>query len=125
MFTGLQVGGNFYFRPDDIMNRSEFTALCYALTGINAEDASIITTDDDLLDYGEAAVIMNEILGISTVGCLNIETMAGLDEVSLQAVSNLHGCGIITESALPLSNSLTRGEAASMLLRAVSVLDAR
>lgn len=125
IFTGIQVGGDFYFHPDDIMMRDEFTAMCRALDTDTSPEMTTTLKENDSLNFEEASVIINELLHISPVACMEIDVLSDAEENSLQAVSNLMGCGILPDSTVPLREPLSRAEAANMILRACKILKER
>lgn len=125
IFTGVQVGGDYYFRPNEEVSQQEFIAMCRAIYKDISNECVLPVSENNTLDYCDAAIILNEIAHFSPVPCLSAETMAGVDEKSIQAVSNLQACGVLPVYSVPLSEPLRRGEAANMLLRAAAVLEAR
>jgi len=125
IFTGIQVGSCYYFQPEEIVSQNEFVAICQALDESAPEKRAAFAAEYDSLDYGEAAVIMNDLLQISPVPCLNADTLSDVPENYARAVSNLEACGILETESAALNEPLTRQEAAQMILRAMDILQKR
>ena len=124
IFTGIQVGGAFYFHPEETMTQNEFVSMCMALCEVS--DSSALTVKDSaLLTYGDAAVILNDLLNIAPVSCMAADGFTDTNVESLQAISNLISCGILPVDAVDMTLPLRRDEASNMLLRAAGILDAR
>ena len=124
IFTGIQVGGSYYFRPDAEVNENEFIAMCMALQNSNFVD-TMAKEYADTLTYPDAAVILNEMLNISPVSCMATECFPDMDEDRMQAISNLVSCGIFPADAVNMAEPLRRSEACTMIYRAATILDAR
>jgi hypothetical protein len=76
----------------------------------------------------EAAVLLNRLLGVSDVADQGNFSADAAPAWAYQSVVNLEAVGVLSAGAdgsLTLTDSLTRGEAAQMLLSALEVLDFR
>lgn len=124
IFTGPIVAGEYFFRPEETVSRDEFTAMCLAAAGIEEETSEVSTENHDLC-YNDAAVILNDLLHISSVTCLASDALPGLEDWSAQAVSNLQACGILKANYDSLTDPLSREEAAMLLIRTMAILEAR
>lgn len=99
-------------------------ALMYGLiTGYPNESGSPVFSANDGISSFEAAVMLNNVLGITDVVSVSaFEKADYAPEWAVQAVANLSSCDIISGlSAKPL----TRGEAADMLCAAIELIEER
>lgn len=97
------------------------TALTYdIISGSASSDGRIVFSPDRAITFAEAAVMVNNTLGITDVQIEDSQAPAW----AAQAVGNLASCDIIDGSSSTAS-TLTRADAAQMLLGALSVKSSR
>ena len=144
LFIGDRIGGNYCFHPDRAVTRGEFLRLCMlatdqpllegvmrsgysddeslspqmrqivataAMSGIEATGGSF--SPDAFITKGEAAAMLNTALGLCDV-VVPEEAAEG----TLQACMNLRSVGIVGAD-YPAAETLSREEAAQMLVRAM------
>lgn len=95
------------------------------MLGAAQYDGQIVFNADAPITRAEATVLLNRALRVTDVA----ETMLPADDAvptwASQSVANLQTCGILPSDGLVLESSLSRGEAAEMVLGALEVLDSR
>ena len=96
--------------------------------GAADEAGRIVFNAEDTITRAEAAVLLDRALQVSDVA----ETTASVDELApawaVQSAANLESCGVLSAGStgtLELNDTLTRADAAEMILGALEVLDAR
>lgn len=93
--------------------------MCGAPIGdVETEDRAF--SPDDAISVKEAAVMLDSLLGLSTVSYLEPEP----EKETVQACMNLSACGIL-EADADTESLLERGEAARMLISAIDILKNR
>jgi hypothetical protein len=162
IYIGQQLGGEYFFCPDEAVTRSEFLAMCMNLnggellsgvthtgfyddsdmklwqktyvstalmsgyiSGYKDSDGHLVFGADNDITYSQAAVILNNVLGIS-----DVVSVASFDDTmtpswAYQASVNLTACGITADNSSDYSHTLTRAEAAQLLAGAISLLEVR
>lgn len=164
IYTGGRISESYYFKPDEIVSRGEFLALCMSAASVEplkdilrtgfADDASmpfwvkpyvsaalldgvisgyadangaIVFSADSAISGSEAAVMLNNMLGITDVA--SVSSFRYSDSVpawALQALVNLDMCNIISDVQDTVgSGYLTRIEAAEMISRALDFIETR
>ena len=144
LFVGDKIGGSYCFHPDRAVTRGEFLRLCMLVTeqpllegvmrsGCSDDEAmspqmrQVVATaamsgieptggafsQDAYITKGEAAAMLNTALGLYDV--VLPEEAA---ESTLQACMNLRSAGIVSDD-YPAAETLSREEAARMLIRAM------
>lgn len=92
------------------------------ISGRKDDSGKIVFSSDDAISTAEAAVILNNAIGIT-----DVSSVAFMDSAcpvwASQAVMNLSSCGI--RSSGEYSAPLTRAAAAELLMGACEILDAR
>lgn len=154
VFTGEQLCGVYYFDADREVSRGEFLSMCMALSGepiVSSvmstkynDDSSIpywmkpyvatasimgvepMSTGSDflpeeLITRQEAAVMIDSVLGLSPVSYISLDE--DMDSELAQACANLQARGIFDGPAT--AETLTRREAAHMLINALDMLNAQ
>lgn len=163
VFIGEKLGGEYFFRPDAPVTRSEFLAMCLNMCGSDmlsgvtrtgfADDNSIpawakpyistalmsgiisgykngdgrlVFSPDSLITYSEAAVMLNNALSISDVMSVSAIREDAVPSWAYQAAVNLYACNVLPASVSDMgSDTLTRAEAAQMLLASMELLESR
>ncbi len=99
-------------------------ALMYGLiTGYPDSSGSPVFSADSEISSFEAAVMLNNVLGITDVVSVSVFDEASYAPVwAVQAVANLSSCNIISGMS---GKPLTRGEAAEMLCAAIRLIEER
>ena len=122
IFTGESICGEYSFGPDKELSRGEFMNMCLALS----DEQGIISRKfaDDLskaISHTEAVEILNDVLKINDVSY--VPDYIG-EDTAVQACINMNAVGVINE---PVTNedSLTREEAALMLVSALRIIENR
>jgi len=96
------------------------------ITGYKNEDGRLVFSAEEPIRFAEAAVILNNTLGIS-----DVVSAAAIDSEitpvwAYQPVVNLYSCGVITKSIEQrYTETVTRADAALMLVSAMELLSAR
>lgn len=154
IFTGEQVCGVYSFDAEREVKRGEFLSMCMALSGepiVSSvmstkynDDSSIpawmkpyIATatlmgiepmsggasfvPEELISRREAAVMLDRVLELSPVSYMSFEE--GIDSELAQACANLSACGVLDGTAT--EETLTRREAARMLVKAMDIVENR
>jgi hypothetical protein len=163
VFTGEQLGGEYFFRPGETVTRGEFLAMCLKAAGsetINGITKTGFFDDSDIplwvkpyvsaglmngiiggyrddgghlvfspnapVTFAEAAVILNNTLGISDVtGVAAIDTEV-VPAWAANAAMNLTACNILpTGLSTNANDTVTRADAAELLYASTVILDAR
>ena len=152
VFTGEQIGGLYCFCPDRELSRGEFISMCMLCTGEQTVESVMSTgyeDDESIPDWlrpyamtavmaglentadgsfranapisrTEAVRVLNKLLRLNDVRYVELDAME--DPEIAQACANLSACGVIREGEL-ISDSLTRIEAAELLVNAMKVIE--
>lgn len=160
VFTGAQIGDEYFFSPTSTVTRGEFLAMCLKACGVTtlsditqtgfADDNEIAGwikpyvatalvngvisgyTDDegyaifspnDAITFSQAAVILDNILGISDVVSVSAAHDALCPAWAYQATVNLATCDIMQTSSY--SAEMTRADVAEVLVNAIDLIDSR
>jgi hypothetical protein len=102
------------------------------VTGYKCDDGRLVFNANDPITVSEAAVILNNLLRPADVSASTLATGDGSLDISLdacpvwasQAEANLAACNILP-AGLQYNKSITRAEAADMLVASMRVLDSR
>lgn len=114
------------FKPDQVITKSEFARLAYALSSfIGYSDLEL--TGDDKLTREQAAVALTKAKNLGDIAKLDIFKTGYADEKKISkeclgAVAIMKGYGIMdakTGNSFKPQAGVTRGEAASLLLKAI------
>ena len=135
--VGRQVGGQYLFDPDSPMPRDEFLAMCTHLTGTSMLQGVLSTGfgDDEQIPawaktYVATAVMNGDITGYSDGTAIVFDAQRGITAAEAAVmlsnflVSSLTSCGVYPAGS-DCAASLTRAEAAQMLLGAYELLQKR
>lgn len=95
------------------------------ISGYTNESGKLVFSSEREVNGYEAAVMLNNVLQISDVAPVSSFNGAVCPAWASQAVSNLISCDIATIGTTDYSLSLTRADAAELLLGALEVLEAR
>ena len=97
------------------------------ISGSRTLDCRIVFNSDAPITYSEAAVILNNTLGITDVViAAAIETDPDTPVWAYTAAANLNACGIIPDEVTDIySRQVTRADAAKMLLASSDLLESR
>ena len=96
------------------------------ISGYKDEEGHLVFGAENDITYSQAAVMLNNVLGISDVVSVGAMEQADTPNWAYQAAVNLNACGIVSDSiSTEYSHTLTRGEAAQLLAGAVGLLEAR
>lgn len=96
------------------------------ITGFKNDEGRLVFASQEPVTYAEAAVILNKMLKISDVTSVSSITDEACPVWARQAKNNLAACNILPVLGQEAySGSVTRAEAADMLVSAMQVLDAR
>lgn len=103
------------------------TALMSGLiTGYKNADGRLVFSSESPITYSEAAVILNKLLGIPDVVSVAAMEVEAAPAWAYTAAVNLTACDILPTGIGDMYNdSLTRAEAAKMLLASAELLEAR
>lgn len=157
-FIGKQLGGEYYFEPEQTLTRGEFLSMCLEVTGADLLSGVIstgFTDDEDIPDwqksYVSSAVKSGVVKGKYADGCAYFDANAQisraeamvmlnrslkLSDVSYisagdavpswaaQAAANLSACNVVGSFGGE-GSSLTRAEAADMLIAAKELVESR
>lgn len=100
-----------------------------AIQGTLNESGQVVFRGENTITAAEAAVLLNRLLSVTDISA---EAWSGSTDLlptwASQAVMNLETVGVLqtdADGSLPLSDPLTRADAAQMLASALDVLDAR
>lgn len=155
-FIGKQLGGEYYFEPEQTLTRGEFLSMCLEVTGADLLSGVIstgFTDDEDIPDwqksYVSSAVKSGVVKGKYADGCAYFDANAQisraeamvmlnrslkLSDVSYisagdavpswaaQAAANLSACNVVGSFGGE-GSSLTRAEAADMLIAAKELVE--
>lgn len=154
IFTGEQVCGVYSFGADSEVKRGEFLSMCLTLSGeplvssvmstkynddnsipewlkpyiataslmgIEPMSGSSAFRPEEPITRQEAAVMLDAVLEISPVSYVSFEE--GIDGELAQACANLSACGVFDGTAT--ADTLTRREAAQMLVKAMDIVGNR
>ena len=149
LFVGDRIGAGYCFHPDRAITRGEFLSLCMlateqpllegvmrsgysdderlsdsmrqlaataALSGIRPAGGSL--APDSVLSKGEAAAMLNAALGLYDAAL----PVDGAPESMLQACMNLQSVGVV-DADYAITETLSREEAAQMIVRAMETLN--
>lgn len=95
------------------------------ITGRALSDGRVVFSPDDEITFAEASVILNNTMGITDVA-VSGDLGDAVPVWAYQASVNLSSCGIISDAEAGVSSAaVTRGDAAEMLVAAMSVLEGR
>lgn len=96
------------------------------ITGFKNDDGRLVFASQEPVTYAEAAVILNNVLKISDVACVNGVTDEACPVWARQAKENLTACDILPVLGTnAYARSVTRADTANMLVSAMHLLDAR
>lgn len=96
------------------------------ITGFKNDEGRLVFASQEPVTYAEAAVILNKMLKISDVTSVSSITDEACPVWARQAKNNLAACNILPVLGQEAySGSVTRAEAADMLVSAMQLLDAR
>lgn len=98
------------------------TALMDGIVSGYSVDGGAVFNPDSAITKQEAAVMLDNVLDTTDVTATALTGQVA--DWAAQATSNLAACGVITEGSA-FSETLTRADAAEMLVRAIGVLEAR
>lgn len=161
VFKGESLGGEYFFRPDEPVTRSEFIAMAMQMAGERVVEGVTRTGfyDDEAIEtwakpyvatalrngtvrgiindagqavfrgeseisYAEASVLLNRMLGITDVANVSVPTLADTNASSVwayQAAMNLASVKVLNVENIKLSDTLTRAEAAQLLVAAMEL----
>ena len=157
-FIGKQMGGEYYFEPEQTLSRGEFLSLCLNVTGsdlLNGVVSTGFTDDGDIPDWqkayvasavkcgvvkgrysdggayfdadcpisrAEAMVMLDRSLKLSDVSYLSAGD--AVPSWAAQAAANLTACNVISSFG-SASSTLTRAEAADILVAAMELIEKR
>ena len=153
VFTGEQIAGHYCFGPDKAVSRGEFLSMCMLVTG-KPQIKGVMSTgyaDDESIPYwmkevvaaavvqgmeqrresfaadspitkAEAVQMLNDALGLYDVDYIPLE--AGFGDAAAQACINLKSVGILKNASVS-AQTLTREEAAKMLVHAMETCGSR
>lgn len=152
LFTGRCVCGQYLFEPEEMVTCGEFLTLCMETAGIEpaetavstgteataapawvqqyvdaavSEGCPIPTFDEGAFDadapvtLGAAAQTLSKALRITPLSSAAVEESA-----EARAIQELVSCGLLP-IGMEAETSLTRGQAAELLLKAIQLLEAR
>lgn len=152
LFTGRCVCGQYLFEPEEMVTCGEFLTLCMETAGIEpaetavstgteataapawvqqyvdaavSEGCPIPTFDEGTFDadapvtLGAAAQTLSKALRITPLSSAAVEESA-----EARAIQELVSCGLLP-IGMEAETSLTRGQAAELLLKAIQLLEAR
>jgi len=167
VFVGEQIGGQYFFNPEQSVSRGEFIVMAMKATGLadkltdtqktgfaddgdtpvwikpyavaalragiirgaGAADGRKYLNADRTLTRAEAAVIINNAMGIANAGTSSVfADQEAVPAWAAQAVNNLEACGIISsfgDGSIRSSMSVTRAQAAQMLCQAMDIQNGR
>lgn len=96
-----------------------------AISGYRSEDGNLVFSSSAPITFAEAAVILNNVLEISDfTGVINIQQEC-CPTWAYQAAVNLQACDIINSFSNIYENTMTRADAAQVLLSAMEMLEDR
>lgn len=163
VFTGEKLGGEYFFRPDAPVTRSEFLAMAMSvsgaktiggitrtgfsddgdiplwakpyvsaglmsgvISGYRSSDGSLVFNPNNEINFTEAAVILNRTLGITDVVGAAATDDSAVPAWAQSASVNLAATGILPAGLASCANdTVTRADAARLLLGSLEVLEAR
>ena len=95
------------------------------ISGHGEESFAPVFAADEPISFSEAAVVLNQTLGITDVAAVSAPVSDTAPVWARQALANLAACHVLPEDMSGHYGCLTRADAASMLLGAARVLDNR
>ena len=96
------------------------------ISGFKNDDGQLVFAPDDPVTFSEAAVILNNTMGIPNVVSVGAMSQDACPAWSRQAELNLAACHILTPAEVgDCSVPVTRAQAADMLVASMSVLETR
>ena len=95
------------------------------VTGYTDIERGAVFNANNSINYTEAAVILNNVLGISDVANVERYSQAAVPVWAHQATANLTACNILPYGMKTMEDTLTRAQVAEMLLGAARVLENR
>jgi len=102
------------------------TALMNGLiTGCKTQDGRLIFNANDPITVAQAAVILNNLLRPTDVSVSVFAESSALPSWAHQAGANLDACNILSRETADYDASLTRAQAAEMLVASMRLLDMR
>lgn len=97
------------------------TALMTGVITGYEEDGGTVFDANAPVSYSEAAVILNRVLGVADVSTAGVNPGAAPDW-ACQSVANMEACDILPSGGDTQALSVTRGEAAEMLMNAMDLI---
>jgi hypothetical protein len=162
ILTGEKLGNEYFFRPDSVVTRGEFVAMCLQLseeemlegitrtgfsddesipmwakpyvstalmtgiiTGFKDGEGRLVFASQEPITFCEVAVVLNNLLEISDVVPVSVIDHAACPVWSCQAEVNLAACRIMPALGTGCGDTVTRAEAADILVAAMSLLKER
>lgn len=159
VLTGEKLGNEYFFRPDDLVPRGEFVAMCLSMSGAETlqgitrtgfadddsipkwvkpyvstallsgiisgykdNDGKLVFAAQEPITFAEAAVVLDNLLKLTDVSIREDETCAAW---SYQAEANVAACNIIPSMGTACCKTVSRAEAADMLVSAMTLLKDR
>lgn len=99
------------------------TALkCGVISGYVIDETGTVFSPSQYITVSEAAVILDRAIDLTDVSAVTSDTVPAW---AAQATANLSACNILPVSTSDYSATLTRAQAAEMLISAIAVLEAR
>ncbi len=95
------------------------------ISGFKNDDGKLVFGAQDPITFSEAAVVLNNLLKISDVTIVSATDQATCPVWSYQAELNCASCSIIPAMGTECSTSVTRAEAADMLVAAMTIIKER
>ena len=96
------------------------------ITGSRSDDGQLVFNSGDAITFAEAAVILNNTLGITDVLSVSATIPENVPAWAASAASNLTACNILPTGLAGIADkTLTRANAAEMLLASARVITSR
>lgn len=95
-----------------------------AVRGVINDSGQVVFQGDAAISYAEASVLLNRMLGITDVANIPVPTLADGEVAPVwayQAAANLDSVNVMSMTTTSLSATLTRAEAAELLVNAMNL----
>lgn len=102
------------------------TALkCGIISGYSTEDSAAVFSAERSISVSEAAVMLDRVLDLTDASAVWVDYEEAVPTWASQSTANLAACGMIPTGVSLSSPSLTRAQAAEMLVGAMAILENR
>lgn len=122
LLSGVKSTG--FLDDDDIADWAKPYVSTALMTGVISgvsQTSGAVFYPNDAISYSEAAVILNNVLGVA-----NVSTTSTIVDVApvwaYQAVANMNACNVLPSTTTNMSASLSREDAAELLTNAMELI---